>query len=93
MNIIYTINELKKMSENDRINWIVNAKSYDIDFLLKNAGIKGISKIKKVEKLAMLVKLVEENITDENANCLPEWSSILSLVHRRAICSTEAIAG
>ena len=38
-------------------------------------------------------KKLEENITDENANCLPEWSSILSLVHRRAICSTEAIAG
>ena len=70
MNIIYTVNELKKMSENDRINWIVNAKSYDIDFLLKNAGIKGISKIKKVEKLAMLVKLVEENITDEEINAM-----------------------
>lgn len=38
-------------------------------------------------------KKLEENITDENANFLPEWSSILSLVHRRAICSTEAIAG
>lgn len=65
-----SINELRKMSENERMEWIVNAESYDIDFVLKNSGIKGISKIKKVEKLAMLVKLVEENITDKEIDAM-----------------------
>ena len=56
-----SIKELKLMSEAKRILWFANAKSSDLTLVLKNEGIKGISKIKKAEKLEMIVGLVVEN--------------------------------
>ena len=67
-----SINELRKMSETDRMEWIINAKSSDLNVVLKNYGVKGISRMKKLEKVAMVVKLVEENIADEDAKRVME---------------------
>ena len=66
------INELRKMSEKERIEWIINAKSSDLNVVLKNAGVKGIANMKKLEKIVMVTKLVEENIADEDANRVME---------------------
>ena len=61
-----TIKDLKLMNDKDRILWFTNAKVKDLTIVLKNAGIKGISKMKKAEKLAMILDLVvENNVTDE----------------------------
>ena len=61
-----TIKDLKLMNETERILWFSNAKSSDLTLVLKNEGIKGISKIKKAEKLSMIVNLVVENkVADE----------------------------
>ena len=61
-----TIKDLKLMNDKDRILFFANAKAKDLTLILKNAGIKGVSKLKKAEKLAMIVNLVvENNITDE----------------------------
>lgn len=61
-----TIKNLKLMNEKDRILWFTNAKSSDLTLVLKNEGIKGLSKLKKAEKLAMILDLVvEDNITDD----------------------------
>ena len=61
-----TINELKVMNETERILWIANAKAKDLGLVLKNEGVKGISKMKKAEKLAMIVNLVvETNVSDK----------------------------
>ena len=61
------IDELRKMSENDRREWIINAKSSDLNVVLKDYGVKGIANIKKLEKIVMVTKLVEENIADEGS--------------------------
>ena len=61
-----TIKDLKLMNEKDRISWFANAKSSDLTLVLKNEGIKGLSKLKKAEKLAMVLDLVVENtVADE----------------------------
>lgn len=61
-----TIKELKLMNEAKRILWFSNAKSSDLTLVLKNEGIKGLSKLKKAEKLEMIVGLVVENkVADE----------------------------
>ena len=61
-----TIKDLKLMNEADMILWFANAKAKDLGIVLKNEGIKGISKMKKAEKLSMIVNLVvEDNITDD----------------------------
>ena len=60
-----SINELKKMSEKERILWLLNAKSKDLTIVLKNYGIKGISKMNKDEKMSMILDLAVENIADE----------------------------
>lgn len=60
-----TINELKLMSEKERISWLVNANTNELGLVLKNYGIKGISKMKKAEKLSMVLELAVENIPDE----------------------------
>lgn len=61
-----TIKDLKLMNDKDRILWFTNAKVKDLTNVLKNAGIKGISKIKKAEKLEMIVGMVVENkVADE----------------------------
>ena len=67
-----TINELRKISEKERMEWIINAKSSDLNVVLKNAGVKGISRMKKLEKIVMVTKLVEDNITDEDAKRVME---------------------
>ena len=60
-----SINELKKMSEKERILWITNAKSKDLGIVLKNYGIKGVSKMNKELKLEMILDLAVENIAYE----------------------------
>ena len=68
-----TIKELKLMNETGRILWFTNAKVKDLTNVLKNAGVKGISKMKKSEKLAMVLDLVvENNITDEEIDKVVE---------------------
>ena len=60
-----SINELKKMNEKERILWLLNANAKDLGIVLKNYGIKGISKMSKKEKLSMVLELAVENIADE----------------------------
>lgn len=61
-----TIKDLKLLNEKDRISWFANAKANDLGIVLKNEGIKGVSKLKKAEKLAMVLDLVvEDNVTDD----------------------------
>ena len=61
-----TIKDLKLMNETERILWFANAKAKDLGIVLKNEGIKGVSKLKKAEKLSMIVNLVVENkVADE----------------------------
>ena len=67
-----TINELKQISEKERIEWIVNASNKDLGLVLKNEGIKGISKMKKAEKLSMVLDLAVENIPDEEIDAIWE---------------------
>ena len=68
-----TIKDLKLMNEKDRISWFASAKAKDLAIVLKNAGIKGISKMKKAEKLAMVLDLVvENNVTDEEIDKVVE---------------------
>ena len=62
-----SIKDLKLMNEAERIFWFTNAKSYDLTLVLKNEGIKGISKMKKAEKLEMIVNLVVENKVEDEA--------------------------
>ena len=68
-----TIKELKLMNDKDRIFWFTSAKAKDLSLVLKNEGIKGISKMKKAEKLEMIVNLVVENtVTDEEIDKVVE---------------------
>ena len=61
-----TIKELKLMNEAERILWFTNAKVKDLTIVLKNEGIKGLSKLKKAEKLEMIVNfVVEKKVEDE----------------------------
>lgn len=61
-----TVKNLKLMNETERILWFANAKSSDLTLVLKNEGIKGLSKLKKAEKLEMIVGMVVENkVADE----------------------------
>ena len=60
-----SINELKKMSEKERALWLLNANAKDLGIVLKNYGIKGISKMNKDEKMSMILDLAIENIPDE----------------------------
>ena len=68
-----TIKDLKLMNETERILWFSNAKSSDLTLVLKNEGVKGLSKLKKAEKLAMVLDLVvEDNVTDEEIDKVVE---------------------
>ena len=68
-----TIKDLKLMNDKDRILWFTSAKAKDLSLVLKNEGIKGISKMKKAEKLAMVLDLVvENNVTDEEIDKVVE---------------------
>ena len=68
-----TIKDLKLMNDKDRILWFTSAKVKDLTIVLKNEGIKNISKMKKAEKLSMIVNLVvENNVTDEEIDKVVE---------------------
>ena len=68
-----SINELKKMNEKERTLWLLNAKARDLTLVLRNDGIKGISKVKKSEKLAIILDLVVENkVKDETVEKIME---------------------
>ena len=68
-----TIKNLKLMNEADRILWFTNAKVKDLTIVLKNEGIKGISKMKKAEKLEIIVGMVvEDTVTDEEIDKVVE---------------------
>ena len=73
-----TVNELRAMSENERMEWIINAKSSDLNVVLKDYGVKGIANMKKLEKIVMVTKLVEENIADEDAKRVMEATKKLN---------------
>lgn len=88
-----SINELKKMSENERMEWIVNAKSSDFNAILKNEGVKCIPNMKKTEKLAMVVKLVVENSADEDAKRVMEEAKKLKEEIEIRQCYEEKIEG
>lgn len=68
-----TIKDLKLLNEAERIFWFTNAKAKDLSLVLKNEGIKGLSKLKKAEKLEMIVGMVVENtIEDEEIDKVVE---------------------
>ena len=67
-----SINELKKLSEKERIEWIVNASNKELGLVLKNYGINNTSKMNKAEKLAMVLDLAVENIPDEEIEAIWE---------------------
>ena len=67
-----TVNELRAMSENERMDWIVNAKSSYLNIVLKDYGVKGIANMKKLEKIVMVTKIAAENIADEDAKRVME---------------------
>ena len=88
-----SINELKEMNENERMEWIVNAKSSDLNTILKNEGVKCIPNMKKTEKLAMVVKLVAENSADEDAKRVMEDTKRLKEEIEIRQCYEEKIEG
>ena len=67
-----SIDELRTMNENERREWIVNAKSHDLNVVLKDYGVKCIASMNKLEKIVMVTKLAEENIADEDAKRVME---------------------
>ena len=89
-----SINELKKMSEKERMEWIVNANNKDLGIVLKNEGVKGISNMKKLEKLAMVAQLVVENsVTNEDAKRIMEDTERLKEEIEIRQCYAETIEG
>ena len=60
-----SINELKELSEKEKISWLVNANSKELGLVLKSYGIKNTSKMNKAKKLSMVLDLAVENIADE----------------------------
>ena len=87
------INELRKMSENERMEWVVNAKSSDLNAVLKNEGIKSIYGMNKTKKLAMVVKLVENSVADEDAKRVMEDTARLNEEIEIRQCYAEKIEG
>ena len=89
-----SINELKKMSEKERMEWIVNASNKDLGIVLKNEGVKGISNMKKLEKIAMVAQLVVKNsVTDEDAKRVMEDTERLKEEIEIRQCYAETIEG
>ena len=67
------VKELRLMSEKERTLWFASAKSNDLVQVLKNYGIKGISKMNKSEKLSMVASLViEDEVKDEDIKKIME---------------------
>ena len=88
-----SINELKEMNEKERMEWIVNAKSSYLNAILKNEGVKCIAKMKKAEKVAMIVRLVVENIADEDTKRIMEEAKKLKEEIEIRQCYEEKIEG
>ena len=88
-----TVNELRKMSETDRMEWIVNAKSSYLNVVLKDYGVKGIANMKKLEKIAMVVKVVENSVADEDAKRVMEKAKKLKEEIEIRQCYAENIEG
>ena len=58
-----TLEELGAMTEEKRMIWITSvAKVQDLDTILKEAEIKGYSKMKKREKIELVKELVAQEI-------------------------------
>ena len=55
------LEELGRMSEEERMKWIANAKVQDLNAILKEAEIK-YSKMKKQEKIELVKELVAQEI-------------------------------
>ena len=88
-----TINELRKMSEIERMEWIANAKTSYLNVALKDGGVKGIANMNKLEKIVMLTKLVEENIEDQDAKRVMENTERLKEEIEIRQCYAETIEG
>ena len=56
------LQELGRMSEEERMVWINTAKVQDLNTILKEAEIKGYSKMKKQEKIELVKELVAQEI-------------------------------
>ena len=56
------LEELGRMPEGERIIWINSAKVQDLNTILKEAEIKGYSKMKKQEKIELVKELVAQEI-------------------------------
>ena len=56
------LQELGRMPEGERIAWINSAKVQDLNTILKEAEIKGFSKMKKQEKIELVKELVAQEI-------------------------------
>ena len=56
------LQELGRMPEGERIAWINSAKVQDLNTILKEAEIKGFSKMKKQEKIELVKELVTQEI-------------------------------
>ena len=58
-----TLEELGAMPEEERMIWITSvAKVQDLNAILKEAEIKGYSKMKKQEKIELIKELVAQEI-------------------------------
>ena len=90
-----TFNELlMKMSENERMDWIVNAKTSYLNVVLKDCGVKGIANMKKLEKIVMVTKLVVENsVADEDAKRVMDDTVRLKEEIEIRQCYAETIEG
>ena len=56
------LQELGRMSAKERLTWINTAKVQDLNAILKEAEIKGYSKMKKQEKIELVKELVAQEI-------------------------------
>ena len=56
------LEELGNMSQEERSIWINTAKVQDLNTILKEAEIKGYSKMKKREKIELVKELVAQEI-------------------------------
>ena len=56
------LEELGAMTEKERMAWISNAKVQELNTILKEAEIKGYSKMKKQEKIELVKELVAQEI-------------------------------
>ena len=56
------LEDLGRMPEEERMAWINTVKVQDLNTILKEAEIKGYSKMKKQEKIELVKELVAQEI-------------------------------